>query len=65
LRDHIYSCVLKLPEIYREIILLRYYEKSPYEQIAETLQINPGTVKSRLSAAREKMKEIIDTKYIL
>ena len=40
-----------LPEHQREIILLSYFQKLSYNQIAETLRIPLGTVKSRLHAA--------------
>lgn len=40
-----------LPEHQREIILLSYFQKMSYNQIAETLRIPLGTVKSRLHAA--------------
>jgi len=40
-----------LPNHLREILLLSYFQKMSYNQIAETLQIPLGTVKSRLHAA--------------
>lgn len=40
-----------LPAHLREILLLGYFHKMPYQQIAETLGIPLGTVKSRLHAA--------------
>ncbi len=40
-----------MPEHQREIILLSYFQKLSYNQIAETLRIPLGTVKSRLHAA--------------
>jgi RNA polymerase sigma-70 factor (ECF subfamily) len=40
-----------LPEHQREIILLSYFQQMSYNQIAETLRIPLGTVKSRLHSA--------------
>jgi len=40
-----------LPAHLREILLLGYFHKMPYQQIAETLGIPLGTVPSRLHAA--------------
>jgi len=40
-----------MPDHQREIILLSYFQKMSYSQIAETLRIPLGTVKSRLHAA--------------
>lgn len=50
-RNHIKSVVEDLPENFREILLLSYYQKMSYMQIAETLEIPIGTVKSRLHSA--------------
>lgn len=40
-----------MPEHLREILLLGYYQRFPYKEIADTLGIPLGTVKSRLHAA--------------
>jgi RNA polymerase sigma-70 factor (ECF subfamily) len=40
-----------LPPHYREILLLSYFQRLSYNQIADSLQIPLGTVKSRLHAA--------------
>lgn len=48
-----------LPEKLREVLILRHIEEKSYEQIAEILKCNLGTVKSRISRAREAMIEII------
>ncbi len=40
-----------IPAMYREILLLSYFHKFAYKQIAEMLGIPLGTVKSRLHAA--------------
>ncbi len=45
------NAVDAMPHHLREIILLSYFQKMSYSQIAETLQIPLGTVKSRLHAA--------------
>lgn len=48
-----------LEEIYREVLILRYYQDLKLEEIAQTLQIPIGTVKSRLSTALHKMKTLL------
>ncbi len=48
-----------MEDIYREVILLRYYEEMSYSQIAEILGCNVGTVKSRLFKAKEFLKHSI------
>lgn len=41
----------EMPGHYREILLLSYFQRMSYQQIAECLSIPLGTVKSRLHAA--------------
>lgn len=45
------SVVDRLPVHHREILLLSYFQKLSYNQIADALEIPLGTVKSRLHAA--------------
>ncbi len=40
-----------LPEHHREVILLGYFQRMSYKQVADVLEIPIGTVKSRLHAA--------------
>lgn len=48
----------QLKEPYRQIILLRYYEDLSYEEIARKLHIPLGTVKIRLSRAKNLLSSI-------
>jgi RNA polymerase sigma-70 factor (ECF subfamily) len=41
---------------HRVILLLRYHENLSYDEIAETLDVPPGTVASRLSRARTELR---------
>jgi RNA polymerase sigma-70 factor (ECF subfamily) len=43
--------VERMPEHLREVLILAYFHRFPYKQIAEVLEIPLGTVKSRLHAA--------------
>lgn len=45
-----------LPEDQKSVFILRTYENLSYEEIADILEIPPGTVMSRLSRARNKLK---------
>lgn len=49
--------VLALPLKYREIIILYYFEEQTVYQIADTLMLPLGTVKTRLIKARNLLKE--------
>jgi RNA polymerase sigma-70 factor (ECF subfamily) len=45
------SVIDEMPVHHREILLLSYFQRMSYQQIAETLEIPLGTVKSRLHSA--------------
>lgn len=49
--------LLELDEDSRAVIVLREIEGQSYQEIAAALEIPEGTVKSRLSRAREALKE--------
>ncbi len=50
----------KLPLEYRTPLILREIEGANYEQIAETLNIPVGTVRSRLHRARASLREALE-----
>ena len=50
------SCMAQLEPGHREILTLRNVLDHPYEKIARLLNINVGTVKSRIARARENLR---------
>ena len=48
----------RLDEEDRLVLVLRDIEDRPYEEIANMLEMNLGTLKSRISRAREKLREM-------
>ena len=52
--------VYSLPQKYRNIIYLYYYEEYTVAEIAEILSENKNTINSRLQRARKKLKEILE-----
>lgn len=54
----------QLKEPYRQMIRLRYYEDLSYEEIAERLHIPIGTVKVRLSRAKDLLSTIVKEKGV-
>jgi len=52
--------LLKLEEPQRAVMVLRDIEGMNYAQIADVLNIELGTVRSRLSRARSHLREILE-----
>ena len=59
LADIIRDMICKLPEHFRVVIVLRELQGLSYEEIANITQTNVGTVKSRISRARNKLQECL------
>jgi RNA polymerase sigma factor (sigma-70 family) len=57
--DHIIDAVRMLPRDRRDVVLLRYYLDLPEAEIARTLNVAPGTVKSRLHRALRELREAL------
>ena len=57
----IMDAVKTLPEKLRAVFVLNNLEGLTYEQIAKTLDIKIGTVRSRLHAARKKILDSLET----
>jgi len=57
--EEILRLIQELPDRYRQVFNLYVLEEYSHQEIAEALQISPGTSKSNLSRAREKLKEMI------
>ena len=55
----VYSAVLSLPEKYRAVIHLHYFEGLSVAEIAATLQSTEGTVKSQLSRGRALLRDLL------
>lgn len=56
----LYHALLLLPQKYRTVIHLHYYEGYNVTEIAEILKTAPGTVKSRLHRGRALLKDILE-----
>ncbi|WP_312649459.1 RNA polymerase sigma factor [Aminipila sp.] len=56
--EYILDCLEKIPIDHREIIVLRDIKGFTYEEISEILECSIGTVKSRISRARNNFKEV-------
>ena len=53
------SRVMSLPPIFREVVVLRYFEDKSLLEMAELLSVPLGTVKSRLRLAQERLNAML------
>lgn len=61
-RRLLHEAIRDLPEDMRSAIVLRDIQGLSYEEIAQALDINVGTIKSRISRGREKLREKLKKK---
>lgn len=52
--------IAELPDIHREVILLRFYANQSCSQIAEKLNMPVGTVTKQLSRAYGRLKQLLE-----
>ena len=56
------EALAKLPESYRSVLVLRHYEGLKLREIAEILEIPPGTVNSRMAEALTRLSRNLGPK---
>lgn len=61
-RRLLHQAIQDLPEDMRSAIVLRDIQGLSYEEIAQALDINVGTIKSRISRGRDKLREKLKQK---
>lgn len=59
----VWEAVKELPDKYREVIHLHYYEGYPTARIAKILKRNESTIRSDLRRGRERLREILKEAY--
>lgn len=57
--EMIQSALQKLPFEDRAVVVLKYWEGMSYKEIAETLNVNEGSVRNRLYRARKALAEML------
>jgi RNA polymerase sigma-70 factor (ECF subfamily) len=56
----LHKCIVKLPNIYQEVIVLKYFEKKQISEICLILGKREGTVKSLLHRGLKKLKKLME-----
>lgn len=55
----IWTAVMQLPRKYREVLVLEYHYGLKQKEIAFSLKVSEGTVKSRLHRAKKRMNDLL------
>ena len=58
-RKRVHVALKKLPEFYREVLIMRELEELSYREIADVVGVSVGTVMSRLSRGRARMRVLL------
>ena len=58
--DELRDALARLPDRLRAAVVLRFYAGLPEREIAEALNVRPGTVKSRLHRALSQLRQEIE-----
>jgi RNA polymerase sigma-70 factor (ECF subfamily) len=59
IRERVEAALRQVPEAFRTVLVLREIEGFAYEEIAEILNVNLGTVKSRLTRGRSALRSLV------
>ena len=55
--------VLSLPEKYREVVVLHYYQLMPLTDVAQALRLPQATVRTRLHRAKKLLQPLLKGWY--
>jgi RNA polymerase sigma-70 factor (ECF subfamily) len=58
-RERVESALRQVPTVFRAVVVLREIEGLAYEEIADLLHVNLGTVKSRLMRGRAALRAVL------
>ena len=58
-RQEMMTAINRLPAMFKEVILLYYYQGFGISDIADMMNLPEGTISSRLSRARKKLEEVL------
>lgn len=59
----IQKALMKVKEVYREVVILRDVQEFSYEEIAEITGLSIGTVKSRINRGRTQLQKLLKKIY--
>jgi len=60
LKETLETAIKKLPDKYRDVIILKYSEEKSYEEMSDILRKPPGTVATLLSRAKKQLRKHLE-----
>ena len=64
-REAVARAIRKLPDSYRLVTVLRYYNECSYDEIQQITGMTEATVKTRLHRARRQLEELLESEGAL
>ncbi|WP_413465991.1 sigma-70 family RNA polymerase sigma factor [Metabacillus litoralis] len=58
--EQLVKTVFRLPDTYKEVIFLFYFEERSIKEISNLINVNQNTIKTRLKRAKEMLKECLE-----
>lgn len=58
--DETWASLVRLPVRRRAVLVLRYYEDLSVDQIAELMNVRPGTVRSLIHRGHESLRKVLE-----
>lgn len=62
--DKVRAAIERLPEVQRQTMILHFEEDLTYEQVAEVMNVDVGTVKSRIHNARKSVRSLVGPEWL-
>ncbi len=62
--EQLHEALASLPEMHRQVLMLRYMAGMKSKEIAESLRVSPNTIDQRLVRARAKLKTVLSEEMI-
>lgn len=59
-KESLMQAIFTLPPEVKEVFLLFYYQNYTTQEIADMLNVRPGTISSRLSRGRKRLKALLE-----
>ena len=57
------EAITALSDKYRSVLLMQVYQEMSYQEIGDALDINMGTVKSRINEAKKRVRDRLESYY--